>query len=394
MVVGNEAITGVREIKIRSVESNWVNVFQERGLDLCRLYVRNDLFRGLPSSALQVGGIVILLGVLLLWKRDSLIGDLAEMVPLAGVYLYAFMRVAPSLTEMTALSMLVAERQPYAEAVYRELHAPSRRLSDGSATIEAFQNSITFEQVTFTYPGRESTLQDISVTFDKGTTTAIVGHSGSGKSTLADLIVRLFDVENGRILIDGHDLRDLRLAEWRRRIGYVSQDTFIINASVQDNIAFYAPDVSRDVIVSAAQAADAHDFILRLPQQYETLLGDRGLKLSGGQRQRIAIARALIRRPDILIFDEATSALDSLSELEVQASISHIAKQHTVILVAHRLSTIKRADKIIVLERGRVVEQGRHHDLMARQGAYFQLYMTQQDALTTAVGDVQYREVN
>lgn len=386
-VVGNEAITGVREIKIRSVEPNWVNRFHGRASELCRLYVRNDLFRSLPSSALQIGFITVILGVLL-WKSDSLAGGMMEYVPLAGVYFYAFMRVAPSLTEIATLKMLAAERRPYAEAVYQELQAPSRHLLDGSVKIDRFSERIAFERVSFAYPGRESTLRDISVTFERGATTALVGHSGSGKSTLTDLVVRLFDVDQGRILIDGRDLREHRLAEWRRRIGYVSQDTFIVNASVLENIAFCSHGVSADAVQAAARAADAHDFILELPHQYDTLLGDRGLKLSGGQRQRIAIARALIHDPDILIFDEATSALDSLSELEVQAAISRIAKNHTVILVAHRLSTIRRADKIVVLDRGRIVEQGRHDELMALQGTYHQLYVSQQDALAGAVSEI------
>lgn len=386
-VVGNEAMTGIREIKIRSVEPSWIARFRGQAFELCRLYVRNDLFRSLPSSALQVGFLGALL-VGLMWNKDRLGGSLLEYVPLAGVYFYAFMRVAPSLTEMATLKMLVAERRPYAEAVYLELQRPSRRLRDGSLPCLRLSDRIVFDRVFFSYPGREGTLSDISFTVEKGTTTAIVGHSGSGKSTLADLVVRLFDVDQGRILIDGLDLRDLRVADWRRRIGYVSQDTFIVNASVRDNIAFCSPGVSFEAVQAAARAADAHEYIMELPQQYDTLLGDRGLKLSGGQRQRIAIARALIHDPDLLIFDEATSALDSLSELEVQAAIGRLAKDHTVIVVAHRLSTIRRADNIIVLQKGRIVEEGRHEDLLSRRGVYQQLYVTQQDALAGAASEI------
>lgn len=386
-VIGNEAVTGIREIKIRNAQDSWVERFRSHAYHLCHLNIKRDVFRSLPSSALQVGFIASLV-IIMFSQREVASSRMVEYVPLVGLYFYAFMRLAPSLTEIATLKMLVAERQPYAEAVYRELETPSRRIRSGSIRVEAFARAIAFDHVSFAYPGREHTLRDVTVSFEKGQTTALVGHSGCGKSTMTDLIVRLFDVDTGRILVDGCDVRELDLESWRRRIGYVNQDTFIINATVRENIAFLSGSFTQSEIEEAAKAADAHDFIKELPQQYDTMLGDRGLKLSGGQRQRIAIARALIRKPDILIFDEATSALDSLSELEVQTSISRIARDHTVILIAHRLSTIRSADKIIVLEKGQVVEEGRHEDLIARRGPYYQLYASQHEALLGALADL------
>ncbi len=386
-VVGNEAVTGIREIKIRVGEVRWIERFREHADRLCNLNVRNDLFRYLPSSTLQVGFMGVMLGVMF-WQRETLFASMMDYLPLVGLYFYAFMRLVPALTEIAALRVLVGERRPYAEAVYKELHEPSSRVRDGSVVPDRFSDGVVFDGVSFTYPGRDHTLTDIDLVFEKGQTTALVGHSGCGKSTIADLIVRLFDVEEGRILIDGIDLHRLRLASWRRRIGYVSQDPFIINASVEDNIAFLSEGLGAGDVQEAARTADAHDFIMDLPEQYGTLLGDRGLKLSGGQRQRIAIARALAHKPDILIFDEATSALDRLSELEVQDAINRIALDHTVILIAHRLSTIRDADKIVVLENGCIREQGDHDTLMGLGGIYRNLYTSQEGAVTDTLNEV------
>jgi ABC-type multidrug transport system fused ATPase/permease subunit len=205
-------------------------------------------------------------------------------------------------------------------------------------------------------------------------TTAIVGTSGAGKSTLVDLVARLYDPSSGMITVDDVDLREYDLSSWLAKIGFVSQDTFIFHGTIRDNIAFSKPDASLQEIHAAARQANAHSFIERFAEGYETIVGDRGLKLSGGERQRIAIARALLRDPEILIFDEATSALDNQSEASIQEAIAAIARDRTVIVIAHRLSTIVRAETIIVLDGGKVVGVGTHAALLAENTVYSTLY--------------------
>ena len=247
-----------------------------------------------------------------------------------------------------------------------------------AATLRGFRGSVRFEHVSFTYgangDGDREVLQDINLEVKQGEVLAIVGSSGAGKSTLVHLIPRFFDVSGGRILIDGHDVRDVTLASLRRQIGIVTQDTILFNDTARNNIAYGQPHVSSGAVVAAAQAALAHDFIQKLPDGYDTIIGERGLLLSGGERQRIAIARALLKNAPILILDEATSALDSESEALVQSALQNLMAGRTVFVIAHRLSTIRRADRIVVLENGQIADTGTHDDLLTRLGTYRRLY--------------------
>jgi ABC-type multidrug transport system fused ATPase/permease subunit len=222
-------------------------------------------------------------------------------------------------------------------------------------------------------------LHNISVSFEKNKCIAIAGPSGSGKTTMVNLLIRLFDPTKGAILIDGIDLRNYKKSSWLNKIGFVSQDTFIFHASVRENIVFGLEGIGEDEIMAAAKIANAHDFILKLPNGYDTIVGEKGMKLSGGEQQRISIARAMLRNPQILIFDEATSALDNVSQSLIQGSINKIVKDHTVILIAHRLSTIVNADKIIVLDKGIVKESGNHNELIIKKGHYWKLYNNEQE---------------
>jgi len=237
---------------------------------------------------------------------------------------------------------------------------------------------VRFNHVDFSYDPKRQILFDVDFTIPAGTTTAVVGHSGSGKSTLSRLLYRFYEVNSGSITIDGQDLRDITQHSLRHTIGIVPQDTVLFNDTIEYNIAYGRPGASKDEIIAAARAASIHDFIASLPDGYETMVGERGLKLSGGEKQRVAIARTLLKNPAILIFDEATSALDSKAEQAIQAQLKEIAKNRTTMVIAHRLSTIADAQQILVLDHGKIVERGTHAALLAREGLYAQMWERQQ----------------
>jgi ATP-binding cassette subfamily B protein len=238
--------------------------------------------------------------------------------------------------------------------------------------------AIRFEHVEFAYDPNRQILFDVTFDVPAGSKVAVVGHSGSGKSTLARLLYRFYDVNAGRITVNGVDLRDLRQASLRGAIAIVPQDTVLFNDTIRYNIHYGRPEASEDEVVEAAKSAHIHDFIASLPDGYETSVGERGLKLSGGEKQRVAIARALLKDPRILIFDEATSALDSKAEKAIQAELDRIARGHTTLVIAHRLSTVMDADQILVMDHGRIVERGTHRVLLAAGGAYAQMWALQQ----------------
>ena len=241
-----------------------------------------------------------------------------------------------------------------------------------------FDREISLNIHAFHYPDQdEPAVKDFQLTVQKGEAVALVGSSGAGKTTIANLIPRFYDITRGEISIDGYDLRDLDLVSLRKMIAIVTQDTILFNDTIASNITYGQPDCSNERMYAAAQAANAHKFIAEQPQGYETVIGEKGVRLSGGQRQRLSIARALVKDAPILILDEATSALDSESEIEVQQAIEHLMENRTTIVIAHRLSTIRNTDRICVMEKGQIVEQGNHDELLLREGRYQQLYEMQ-----------------
>jgi len=340
-------------------------------------------------SVLNAGQQLIIAAALvaMLWRATSAVtrgemtlGDLV-MINAFMIQLYIplnflgvlYREIKQSLTDLDKLFGLLDREREIADAP----GAPALAL--------AGPPEVRFDEVRFAYEPQREILHGISFTVPAGRTVAVVGPSGSGKSTLARLLYRFYDVGAGRILLDGQDIRSVTQASLRRAIGIVPQDTVLFNDTIGYNIRYGRPDASDAELVAAAQAAHIHDFILKLPKGYDTVVGERGLKLSGGEKQRVAIARTLLKNPPILIFDEATSALDSANERAIQAELRSAARDKTTLVIAHRLSTVVDAHEIIVLEHGTIVERGPHAELLARGGRYAQMWALQQSGAEDAV---------
>lgn len=381
-----ELVSGIRVVKSFNAESreqqNANQTLHERYSAELSAYRYNSAVVPLTETT----GITVLLVLLAVGSVLFPIAD-GGALPFFLTYMLALLRMLPKVSHINSMRSQLSLLSGSLEKIHAFLTSTANTsLPDGTNNYSRLRAGLAFEDVTFTYPSNsEPTLQGVSLLMPQGKTTAIVGPSGSGKSTLVDLVMRFHDPDSGCITLDGVDLREIRLRSWRQAIAMVSQDTFLFHASVRDNIAYGCPDASEQAIVDAAKKAYAYEFIQELPQGLDTLVGSRGTRLSGGQRQRIAIARAILRDPDILILDEATSALDSNSERIVQKAIEEVSRNRTVIVIAHRLSTIENADNIVVLRDGQVVEQGTHTELIAATAEYWSLYHSQ-TALISAGG--------
>jgi ATP-binding cassette subfamily B protein len=305
-------------------------------------------------------------------KGELTIGDLVLInVFMLQLYMplhflgFVYREIKHSLVDMEKMFRLLDENREIQDA-------------PNAVALKVDQASVHFEQVCFSYEPKRQILFDISFDIPSGHTVAVVGSSGAGKSTLSRLLFRFYDVNSGRILIDNQDIRKVTQASLRAAIGIVPQDTVLFNDSIYYNIAYGRPEASREEILHAAQSAHIHAFITSLPDGYDTMVGERGLKLSGGEKQRVAIARAILKNPAILIFDEATSALDSKSEKVIQHELRNVAHNRTTLVIAHRLSTIVDAHQILVMDGGRIIERGTHRELLAKQGVYAQMWALQQ----------------
>jgi subfamily B ATP-binding cassette protein MsbA len=326
----------------------------------------------------EMAGIITVLAIVLL-GRQFFASHLESLSTVLLTYLLILFRLLPFVSQLNSARGAFSNLAPSVAVVNEFLRRDTKPfMPRGVRPFSGLTQGIRFENLSFGYPGHDRlVLEGVNLLLPKGTTLALVGASGAGKSTLADLLPRFYEVTEGEIAIDNCNIRDFDLRSLRRAMGIVSQDTFLFNASVRDNIAYACESVTDDQILDAAKQSNAYEFIVKLPQGFDTLIGDRGVMLSGGQRQRLAIARALLRNPEILILDEATSALDTLSERLVQEAIEELSRDRTTLVIAHRLSTIQKADQIAVLDKGKVVEIGTHSELLKQGGHYAQLHAMQ-----------------
>lgn len=373
-----EIISGIRVVKGFNAEPRELERVKQSLQERYEAELAAHKYNSAVQPLTETVGISVLLlllgiGLVLLPSLQS------TTIPFLLTYTLALLRILPRVSHLNSMRSQLAVLSGSLEAIQHFLSSTAElHLPDGTRLYEGFQSGLDFENLTFTFSSNSrTTLKEVSFQLQKGTTTAIIGPSGSGKSTLADLVMRFHDPDVGGIKIDGIDLREFQVSSWRQSIAMVSQDTFLFNASVRENIAYACSEATELQIIEAAKQAYAYEFIKNLPEGFDTNLGNRGLRLSGGQRQRIAIARAILRDPDILILDEATSALDTNSERIVQKALEKVSRDRTVLVIAHRLSTIEKADNIIVLCNGSVVEQGTHQKLLERQGEYWLLYKSQ-----------------
>jgi len=375
----HETITGVRIVKAFSMEAWETKRFREAARRLFRANLRSVSAAAVSSPLMDIFGAIAIALLILLGREYIKHQIFTEGIFLA--FIVAVFKLYEPVRKFAQFNNNFQQALGASSAIFDFLDAQDGVTEKtGAVKLPPFHQGIRFEHVYFGYRDGEDhreVLHDINLTVAPGAVVAIVGSSGSGKTTLVHLLPRFFDVTHGRLLVDGHDVRDLTLTSLRSEIAIVTQDTILFNDTVRNNIAYGQPTVASAKVEEAARAALAYEFIKALPNGYDTLIGERGLRLSGGERQRISIARAILKNAPILILDEATSALDSESESLVQTALQNLMTGRTVFVIAHRLSTVRRADRILVLENGMITDEGTHERLMARTGTYRRLYELQ-----------------
>ena len=372
-----ETITGVRVVKAFGMEKYESKRFKDANDDLYKNHMRSIMIDSYSYPIIEIigasaGATIVAYGGYLIINGQITPGDFTSFV-------ISFFMLNEPVKKLNGFNLKLQEGFAAVRRIFNILDVKDDIVILPNATkLTNFDREISLNIHAFHYPDQdEPAVKDFQLTVQKGEAVALVGSSGAGKTTIANLIPRFYDITRGEISIDGYDLRDLDLVSLRKMIAIVTQDTILFNDTIASNITYGQPDCSNERMYAAAQAANAHKFIAEQPQGYETVIGEKGVRISGGQRQRLSIARALVKDAPILILDEATSALDSESEIEVQQAIEHLMENRTTIVIAHRLSTIRNTDRICVMEKGQIVEQGNHDELLLREGRYQQLYEMQ-----------------
>ena len=372
-----ETISGIRVVKAFGMEKYESKRFKDANDDLYKNHMRSIMIDSYSYPVIEIigaaaGATIVAYGGYLIINDQITAGDFTSFV-------ISFFLLNEPVKKLNGFNLKLQEGIAAVQRIFNILDVKDDIVISPEATkLTSFDREINLNIQAFHYPDQdEPAVKDFQLTLQKGESVALVGSSGAGKTTIANLIPRFYDITRGEVYIDGHDLRDLDIASLRKLIAIVTQDTILFNDTIASNITYGQPDCSKERMYAAAQAANAHKFILEQSDGYETVIGEKGARLSGGQRQRLSIARALVKDAPILILDEATSALDSESEIEVQQAIEHLMENRTTIVIAHRLSTIRNADRICVMENGQIVEQGTHNELLSKEGRYQQLYEMQ-----------------
>lgn len=373
-----ETLSGIRIIKAFNAEGFMRKKFGRENGDYASTVRAIQNQRELASPLSETMGVLVIV-IIMVYAGNLILTGRSELTAAAFIAYIAlyFQIIAPAKNIANAFAVM-PRGLAAGERVLRVLDVPSTVQDKPNAgTIRSFEKEIQYQNVTFRYE-QQDVLKNINLTIQKGKMVALVGRSGAGKSTMADLLPRFYDVTEGRISIDGQDIRDLQMESVRGLMGMVSQEAILFNDTVFNNIAFGQPNADKEAVIQAAKIANAHEFIVQLDEGYETSIGDRGMKLSGGQRQRLTIARAIFKNPPILILDEATSALDTESEKLVQEALDKLMENRTTVVIAHRLSTIQHANEIAVLDKGEIKERGTHDELIALNGIYRRLVEMQE----------------
>ena len=372
-----ETISGIRVVKAFGMEKYESKRFKDANDNLYKNHMRSIMIDSYSYPVIEIigaaaGATIVAYGGYLIINDQITAGDFTSFV-------ISFFLLNEPVKKLNGFNLKLQEGIAAVQRIFNILDVKDDIVISPDATkLTSFDREINLNIQAFHYPDQdEPAVKDFQLTLQKGEAVALVGSSGAGKTTIANLIPRFYDITRGEVYIDGHDLRDLDIASLRKLIAIVTQDTILFNDTIASNITYGQPDCSKERMYAAAQAANAHKFILEQSDGYETVIGEKGARLSGGQRQRLSIARALVKDAPILILDEATSALDSESEIEVQQAIEHLMENRTTIVIAHRLSTIRNADRICVMENGQIVEQGTHNELLSKEGRYQQLYEMQ-----------------
>jgi subfamily B ATP-binding cassette protein MsbA len=380
MQILSETLSSIRIVKAFVNEKEEIRKFSVETTNYLNLHLKRARLDLIAAPITESFGVII--GVILLWYGGTEVILQKGLIPEDFIrFILILFSILGPIKQMGNVNIKIQAGAASAERIFTLLDTKPQVVEIKNPTnLGEFKDSLEYKNVCFEYQkGEEQVLDSVSFKINKGEVAALVGPSGSGKSTIADLIPRFYDVSSGEIMIDGNDLKNLSLSSLRKNMGIVSQEVILFNDTIKNNISYAQPEKSIDLIKDAAKAANAIEFIENTPDGFETVVGERGVKLSGGQKQRIAIARALLKNPSILILDEATSALDTESEKKVQTAIESLMKDRTALVIAHRLSTVQKADKIIVIDKGKVVEIGSHETLFEKNGIYKRLYDLQFD---------------